>query len=225
MRGNSCAKTTPRSCSRVRLMKYPVTAILRLLLVLAAGCGLNPSAHKEPQFPASIPINEGLAFPASTVGAGAPKFLSGDTAEADAGPNDWVMVALNQKNDEDKYVVYGYVRKSEDAAHWSELVTYMNTPRPDELPLAFMNRQKAHLEKKCPGATLTLVKQRDSEITYESKVAKCGQLGDQDEIVRVIYGQVNLFRLSYTARSADMQATRRTDALKLLSEFQLQNKP
>lgn len=225
MRKHSCTKTTPRACDRVRLMKYPVMAILRLLLALAAGCGVSKSAYEDLILSRSISVHEGLAFPRSTVGAGAPKFLSGDTAEADAGPNDWVMVALNQNNDEDKYVVYGYVRKGEDAANWSELVTYMNTPRPDEPPLAFMNRQKAHLEKKCPGARFTTVNQSDSEIIYESKVAKCGQLGDQDEIVRVIYGQVNLFRLSYTARSADMPATQRTDALKLLSEFQLQNKP
>jgi hypothetical protein len=117
------------------------------------------------------------------------------------------------------------VRKGEDATHWKELVTYMNTPRPDEPPLAFMNRQKANFEKRCPEARFTVVNHGDSEITYESKVAKCGQLGNQDEIVRAIYGQVNLFRLSYTARSADMPATQRTDALKLLSEFQLQNTP
>jgi hypothetical protein len=191
------------------------------MLALAGGCSAGKFAHES----LSRPVHEGLAFPRSTVGAGAPRFLSGDTAEADAGPNDWVMVALNQENDEDKYVVYGYVRKGQDATHWSELVTYMDTPKPDEPPSAFMNRQKEHFEKKCPGVRFALVKQSDSDMTYESKVVKCGQLGDQDEVVRVIYGQVNLFRLSYTARSADMPATQRADALKLLSEFQLRNKP
>jgi len=59
---------------------------------------------------------------------------------------------------------------------------------------------------------------------YESKVAKCTQMADQDEIVRVIYGQINLFRLSYTARPADMPATQRANAIELLSEFQLKSK-
>ena len=194
-------------------MKYLVTAMLRLQLVLAAGCTVSTSAQ------------EGLAFPRSTVGAGAPKFLSGDTAEADAGANDWVMVAPGEKNDQPRYVVYNYVRKGEDASHWSELVTYMNTSKPDEPPLDFMNRQQANLEKRCSGARFMLVNHSDSEITYESKVANCEQLGDQDEIVRVIYGEVNMFRVSYMTHSADMTATRRTDALKLLSEFQLQKAP
>jgi hypothetical protein len=83
---------TPRACDRVRLMKYAVTAILRLVLALAAGCSVSKSAHEDLTLPKSISVHEGLAFPRSTVGSGAPKFLSGDTAEADAGPNDWVMV-------------------------------------------------------------------------------------------------------------------------------------
>lgn len=189
------------------------------------GCAASDSAPQGATHPASSSGHEGLAFPRTTVGPGAPRFLSGDTAEADAGPNDWVLVALNQRSEEDKYVVYGYVHKGQDSTHWSEFVSYMNTPRPDEPPLAFMSRQKIGLEKKCPGATFTVMQHSDSEITYESKVAKCAQLGDQDEIVRVIYGKLNLFRVSYAARSADMPAMQRAQALKLLSEFQLRNEP
>jgi hypothetical protein len=189
------------------------------------GCAASDSAPQRAAHQASSSGHEGLAFPRTTVGPGAPRFLSGDTAEADAGPNDWVLVALNQKSDEDKYVVYGYVHKGQDSTHWSEFVSYMNTPRPDEPPLAFMSRQKIGLEKKCPGATFTVMQHSDSEIIYESKVAKCAQLGDQDEIVRVIYGKLNLFRVSYAARSADMPAMQRAQALKLLSEFQLRNEP
>ena len=189
------------------------------------GCAASDSAPQGAPRSASSSGHEGLAFPRSTVGPGAPRFLSGDTAEADAGPNDWVLVALNQSSDEDKYVVYGYVHKGQDSTHWSEFVSYMNTPRPDEPPLAFMSRQKIGLEKKCPGAMFTVMQHSDSEITYESKVAKCAQLGDQDEIVRVIYGKLNLFRVSYAARSADMPAMQRAEALKLLSEFQLRNEP
>jgi len=189
------------------------------------GCAASDSAPQGATHPASSSGHEGLAFPRTTVGPGAPRFLSGDTAEADAGPNDWVLVALNQRSEEDKYVVYGYVHKGQDSTHWSEFVSYMNTPRPDEPPLAFMSRQKIGLEKKCPGATFTVMQHSDSEITYESKVAKCAQLGDQDEIVRVIYGKLNLFRVSYAARSADMPAMQRAQALKLLSEFQLRSEP
>jgi hypothetical protein len=209
----------------VRPMKYLVTAILCLQLVLTAGCEQNTSVYNAGRVSASTSVREGLAFPRSTVGASAPRFLSGGTAEADAGPNDWVMVALKEKNDEPKYVVYDYVRKGEDASHWSELITYMNTPKPDEPPLDFMNRQKANLHKKCADARFIPISQSDSEITYESKVVKCNKLSDQDEIVRVIYGQVNMFRVSYTTHSGDMPATQRADALKLLSEFQLRSKP
>lgn len=187
-----------------------------------ASSDLSPTPAPTPA--ASSSGDEGLAFPRTTVGPGAPRFLSGDTAEADAGPNDWVLVSLNQRRDDDKYVVYGYVHKGQDSTHWSEFFSYMNTPKPDESPLDFMNRQKLRLEKKCPGAAFTVMQQSDAEITYESKVAKCVHLEDQDEIVRVIYGQLNLFRVSYTARSADMPATQRAAALKLLSEFELRKK-
>src|SRR5262249_15002310 len=149
------------------------------------------------------------------------RFLSGDTAEKDAGPKDWVMVALKQSNDEDKYVVYGYVHKGEDATHWTELFTYMNTPRPDETPLAFMARQNSQMQKKCPTVHFSLLEENASEVIYESEVFNCTEVENQDEIVRVIYGQVNLFRVSYTARIAQMSAQQRAEALKLLKGFQL----
>ena len=197
-------------------------ATVGLLLALATGCGVNGVATPGP--PSTKPVNEGLAFPRSTVGPSAPRFLSGDTAEKDAGPKDWVLVALSQNSEDDKYLVYGYVHKGQDATHWTEFMSYMNTSKPDEKPIAFMTRQEALTEKKCPAVKYTVLKQSDSEIMYESKVAKCTQMADQDEIVRVIYGQINLFRLSYTAHSADMPATQRANAIELLSEFQLKSK-
>jgi len=208
-------------CDTVVLMRCGAVMI-GLLLTMAVGCSAGDSLRNESRAaPSKTSGHEGLAFPRSTVGAGAPRFLSGDSAEADAGPNDWVMVSLNQKSEEDKYVVYGYVHKGEDSTHWRKFFSYMNGPRPDEPPLAFMVRQKLNLEKKCPGASFAVAKESETEITYESKVAKCPPLGDQDEIVRVIYGQLNLFRLSYTVHSTEMSAQQRADALKLLSEFHL----
>jgi hypothetical protein len=208
-------------CDTVVLMRCG-TVMIGLLLTMAVGCSAGDSLRNESRAaPSKTSGHEGLAFPRSTVGASAPRFLSGDSAEADAGPNDWVMVALNQKSEEDKYVVYGYVHRGEDSSHWSKFFSYMNGPRPDEPPLAFMVRQKLNLEKKCPGAIFAVSKESETEITYESKVAKCPLLGNQDEIVRVIYGQLNLFRLSYTVHSTEMSAQQRADALKLLSEFQL----
>ena len=198
-------------------------AIFAALLLITAGCGLSEPTDNTPSRP-PVPVtnvDEGLAFPRSTVGPAAPRFLSGDTAEADAGPKDWVMVSLDQRRDDDKYTVYGYVPKGQDSTHWTEFISYMNTRRPNETPLAFMLRQKALFRHKCPAVRFAVIKQSDSDITYESKVAECNQLADQDEIVRVIYGRVNLFRLSYTCRSADMPATQRSNAIELLSEFQL----
>jgi len=103
-------------------------------------------------------------------------------------------------------------------------VTYLNTVRPDESIMDFMNRQKGIMEKKCSGAGWQIMSQAESEIVYESKVASCPGVGDQDEIVRVIYGQANMFRISYTSKVKEMPPAQRVDALKLLSEFQVQQK-
>ena len=184
-----------------------------LVITLVLGCG--PAAP-------SAQVNEGLVSPQIVAGASAPRFLSGDTAQADAGPNDWVLI--DQKRDDDHYLVQDYVKKGQSGTTWDNLVTYMNTVRPGESILDFTNRQKGIMEKKCSGAGWQILSQAESEIVYESKVASCPGIGDQDEIVRVIYGEANMFRISYTSKVKEMPAAQRDDALKLLSEFQVQQK-
>lgn len=194
-------------------MKYGPAAIFALALIMTIGYGASRAASEE-----------GLAYPEKTL-ATAPKFISGDTqaeAKAAAGPNDWVQVS--DATQEGRYVLRNYVHKGESAANWTELVTYLNTPKPDESPVDFMNRAKAAMLKACPAATFAVLNQSDSEITYESKAAKCPQLGEQDAIVRVIYGQLNMFQISYTAKTADIPAAKRADMVKLLSEFQVREK-
>jgi hypothetical protein len=165
-----------------------------------------------------------MAFPATTAGADAPKFIEGDAADAQAaaGPHDWVLVSTDAKGD--TYLVKNYLPKGASTTNWNELITYMNTVKPDESVADFMNRQKSILEQKCPGTAWQVLSQADSEIVYESKVHNCPAIGDQDEIVRVIYGDTAMFRISYTAKSADITAAKRAEAIKLLSEFELQNK-
>lgn len=168
---------------------------------------------------------ESLAFPETVTGTSAPKFLSGDKpgeADAAARPIDWVQV--NEHSEKGRYVVKNYVHKGESAANWSELFTYMNTPKPNQSPGDFLAASKAALIKVCPDATVDTINQSDSEITYESKVANCPRMGSQDEIVRVIYGSENMFRVSYVNKTAELPAAKRRDALKLLSEFHLSEK-
>src|SRR6266852_4377857 len=131
---------------------------------------------------------------------------------------------IAQKRDDNHYLVQDYVKKGQTGTTWDSLVTYLNTVRPDESIMDFMNRQKGIMEKKCSGAGWQILSQAESEIVYESKVASCPGVGDQDEIVRVIYGQANMFRISYTSKVKEMPPAQRVDALKLLSEFQVQQK-
>ena len=194
-------------------MKTQFTLSLCLLAALVIGCG--PAAP-------SAQVNEGLASPQIVAGPSTPRFLSGDTAQADAGPNDWVLI--DQKRDDNHYLVQDYVKKGQTGTTWDSLVTYLNTVRPDESIMDFMNRQKGIMEKKCSGAGWQILSQAESEIVYESKVASCSGVGDQDEIVRVIYGEANMFQISYTSKVKEMPPAQRVDALKLLSEFQVQQK-
>jgi hypothetical protein len=198
-------------------MKTPFTLSLCLLaaLVIALVLGCGPAAP-------SAQVNEGLASPQIVAGASAPRLLSGETALADAGPNDWVLI--DQKQNDNHYLVQDYVKKGQTGTTWDSLVTYLNTVRPDESIMDFMNRQKGILEKKCSGAGWQILSQAESEIVYESKVASCPGVGDQDEVVRVIYGEANMFRISYTSKVKEMPSAQRADALKLLSEFQVQKK-
>jgi hypothetical protein len=194
-------------------MKHGPAAIFALALIMMISDGASLAVSEE-----------GLAYPEKSQAA-APKFISGDTeaeAKAAAGPNDWVQVS--GATNEGRYVLRNYVHKGESAAHWTELVTYLNTPKPEESPADFMNRAKAAMLTVCPAATFAVLNQSDSEITYESRAAKCPQLGDQDEIVRVIYGQLNMFQISYTAKTADIPAAKRADMVKLLSGFQVREK-
>lgn len=196
------------------MTKFRLPAIFAFAILMTIGYSAACGASEER-----------LAYPETTAGPSAPKFISGDTqaeAKAAAGPNDWVQVSENSK--EGRYVLKNYVHKGESAENWTELVTYLNTSKPDESPMDFMNRAKDAMLKVCPAATFDVIKQSDSEITYEAKVAKCPKLGDQDEIVRVLYGQQNMFQISYTAKVADVPASKRADMIKVLSEFQVQQK-
>jgi hypothetical protein len=210
-------------------MKTEFTRSLCLLaaLVIALVLGCGPAAP-------SAQVNEGLASPQIVAGPSTPRFLSGDTAQADAGPNDWVLI--DQKQNDNHYLVQDYVKKGQTGTTWDSLVTYLNTVRPDESIMDFMNRQKGIMEKKCPGAGWQILSRSENqtvygskvvsrpEIVYESRVASCPGIGDQDEIVRVIYGEANMFRISYTSKVKEMPSAQRGDALKLLSEFQVQKK-
>jgi hypothetical protein len=130
-------------------------------------------------------------------------------------------VQVGENKDNGRYILKDYVRRGESAARWSELFTYMNAARPDESPEAFMERQQAAVLKKCPGAIFTVLNQSDTDILYESTIARCSNVGDQHELVRVIYGPTNMFRLSYTVKDVTIPTPRRDAALKLLSEFAL----
>jgi hypothetical protein len=93
-------------------MNIQLTLTLCLLAALVIGCG--PAAP-------SAQVNEGLASPQIVAGASAPRLLSGDTALADAGPNDWVLI--DQKQDDNHYLVQDYVKKGQTPTSWDNLVT------------------------------------------------------------------------------------------------------
>lgn len=196
------------------MIKHRTAAVFALTLIIAIGFAVAAAAAEED-----------LDYPEKTVGASAPHFISGDTqaeANAAAGPNDWVQVSENKK--EGHYVMKNYVPRGQSESNWTELVTYMNTGKPADSPAEFVDRARASLVKVCPSAQVDVLGQSDSEITYESKVAKCPQIGDQDAIVRVIYGQKNMFSITYVVKTADMPAAKRADTIKLLSEFRLHEK-
>jgi hypothetical protein len=184
-----------------------------LALVAIAGCASASGGASKSK--------ESLAFPESTVGAGAPRFLRGDAADvaASAGPNDWILIA--EQEESANWVVRVYTHKGQTAANWTEQITYMNTGKPVDPPADFASLQHANLLKKCPSASWSVVSVSDSEVLYESKVTGCASMTDQDSITRAIYGSENLFIVSYVAKVKDLAPEKRAEAYRLLSEFQL----
>lgn len=182
-------------------------------LIAAVGCASASGGESKSK--------ESLAFPESTVDAGAPRFLRGDAADvaASAGPNDWILIA--EKEESANWVVRAYVHKGENAENWTEQVTYMNTGKPADPPADFASLQRANLVKKCPGASWKMISHSNSEVVYESKIAGCASMTDQDSITRAIYGSDNLFMVTYIAKGKDLAPEKRAQAYRLLSEFQL----
>src|SRR5260370_7420951 len=141
-------------------MKTQFTLSLGLRAAWVIGCG--PAAP-------SAQVNQGLAPQQIVAGPSTPRFLSGDTAQADAGPNDWVLI--DQKRDDNHYLVQDYVKKGQTGTTWDSLVTYLNTVRPDESIMDFMNRQKGIMEKKCSDTAWQILSHAESEIVYKSQFA------------------------------------------------------
>jgi hypothetical protein len=191
-------------------MKSWLSPMRYLVLIALVGCASSASDNQS---------QDTILYPTPASTPGAPRFVSADGA-ASAGPNDWIMVAEKQASG--NWVVRDYVHKGQTAENWTELVTYMNTGKPDEAPADFAQRQAANLVKQCPAASTTILSQSASEVTYEAKTGACPSVGDQDTITRAIYATDNMFLISYTSKTGDLTPTQRASAQQMLAGFTLQ---
>lgn len=103
---------------------------------------------------------------------------------------------------------------SPDSPEW---VTYQSLPKPSgDSAEAILNKQKALAEQRCPGGVWHVIRQDASDILFDGKLTNCPRDPDEIEIARIVYGHDEMFRLTYTARAAELSPAQREEAMRLL---------
>ena len=110
------------------------------------------------------------------------------------------------------------VRKGESIKKWTELFSIFNLPLTPSSPPReqLMSELKAKMQKRCPNVVWNAIQTGPSDILYEWRIAKCSPHPDQHEIARIMDGEVNRFRIAYTAKTTEMPADRRKEWMDIL---------
>ncbi|MDH5480017.1 MAG: hypothetical protein OEX11_04565 [Nitrosomonas sp.] len=150
----------------------------------------------------------------------------GPQNEAISGGFDFKEWKVGHEALEQNQMITEFVLPGEKIDNWSELFTIhtISKSTAPESIVAFVSGQQKELSKKCPTIDWNEIetqlppKTKEESILYEWKTKNCPPDADQHEIVRVIYGKFNVFRLSYTAKTKALSPEKREKWIKALSE-------
>jgi hypothetical protein len=139
--------------------------------------------------------------------------------------DDWKVASRSETNG---LLTVEYSHNGDDINNWKERFTYlrgvqkhaMHSPE-DEVKIL-----KAHMEKRCPGASdWSVIAQDGNSILYEWQSRPCGGAPDMHQIARIIQGKYNFFELFYTAKVLGLAPDTRAQWIKTFSDATITTDP
>ncbi len=106
-----------------------------------------------------------------------------------------------------EYSIAEFTPIDESIEDWSKLFTQQNFTRRKGLsrtPKAMMDELRKSMQSQCPTVVWKVLAKSSSDVLYDYQVTSCGDLPDQYEIARILYGKWNVWRLAYTEKTAQI---------------------
>jgi hypothetical protein len=126
--------------------------------------------------------------------------------------------------DKGQYKIIELIREGDDIKNWKELVTVQNFVPPIEAktPEEFYRKIKSLSDTDCPKLfTWKVIANDRNSILYERQAKPCKNYTNEHEIVKVIYGKSNIFRISYSVKTYQMSAKQREEWMRKLSQAKI----
>lgn len=114
--------------------------------------------------------------------------------------------------------VFVYEGKSID--DWTESLEIFNTwrknypPTPEEAYTSAIEARK----KQCPETTINLISKDSKSILFEARTTNCPPQPDENSIIRILYGNTDVFIPRYTNKTKDIPKETRDEWIRVLSE-------
>ena len=115
----------------------------------------------------------------------------------------WEMDPANVSEVPNQYLIMEFVKKGQRIDNWTELVTIQNFNKKWGRGNARETYEALRevRESRCAGATQWEVLSEDkTSILYESIARDCGDQPNQRELVRLLFGRNNRYRVSYATK-------------------------
>ena len=113
---------------------------------------------------------------------------------------DWV---IGYEYEEPAFYLVEFVRTGQTTENWQELITIQGFAWDAESGSVgeIFDELKRIREEECPGQTTwSIIQQDETSLLYENHAMPCLGWPEHHEIGRILIGENNLFRISYTAK-------------------------
>jgi hypothetical protein len=113
-----------------------------------------------------------------------------------------------------------FVYEGKSIDDWTEGLEIFNTwrknypPTPEEAYNSAIEARK----KQCPESTINLISKDSKSILYEVRTINCPPQPDQNSIMRILYGNTDVFVPAYTIKKKDIPRETRDEWIRILSE-------
>ena len=116
-----------------------------------------------------------------------------------------------------------FLKPREEYPHeWSESFEYQDLPRPAMSPQAYLDVFKELQLRSCPSGSVTPISVSSTELLLEAKSGGCQRYGDQDEIDRFLFGQTDMFHMTYMVKTLEMTPEQHEAGIKAVTAWNLQ---